>query len=94
MEKVKMRTSALITYKKVMNYINICNFLLFAELVVSKYATKSDSTRAIVVVPMRTGLFHKMEYTSHATRHAMLKEIIPIETADPGTLLRFDTQDL
>ncbi len=50
--------------------------------------------RATVVVPISTGLSHKMEYTSHASRHAMLKEIIPIETADPGTLLRFDVHDL
>lgn len=79
--------------QKVTNYVNICNFLLFAELDISKYATNKVNTSAIVVVPISTGLFHKMEYTSHASKHATFRAIIPMETADPGTLSRFDFHD-
>ena len=48
---------------------------------------------ATVVVPTSTQLFHRIEYTSHANRHAMLIDNIPIDTAEPGTPSRFDFHD-
>jgi hypothetical protein len=73
-------------FRKVVNQLNMCDFLLFAEFVSSRYATKSANTSAIVVVPISTGLFQIIEYTPHASRHATFNAIIPIDTADPGTL--------
>lgn len=67
--------------------------ILLAVFDNSRYATSNAVTSATVVVPTSTQLLQRIEYTSQATRHAMLIDNIPIDTADPGTPSRFDFHD-